>query len=116
MDAGLFLLTFYLYGEILLATIKLFYRNNPWTAVAVFILMGCILLIGLVYSVYVCMIDFKRNKKLKNEVNPINKAFFDVEGGEVDLLQLVGLKVKQQRKVEDQIQMKESVESTIQRK
>ena len=62
------------------------------------------------------MIDFIRSKKLEDEVNPINKAFFDVEGGEVDLLQLVGLKVKQQRKVEDQIQMKESVESTIQRK
>ena len=113
MDAGLFLLPFYIYGEILLAIIKLFYRNNPWTAAAVFSLMGCILMIGLVYSVYVCMIDFKRNKKLRDEVNSVNKAVFDVEGGEVDLLQLVGLKVKQQRKVEEQIQMNESVESTI---
>ena len=69
----------------------------------VFCLAGEILLIGLVYSVLVCMIDFKRSKKLKGEVNTMNKAFFDVESGYVDSLQSVD---KHQQNVKENIQIR----------
>ena len=96
MGYEIFLLPFHLFGKIisaLLAAIKHYGIRNPFTFAAICVAIGIVLTLALVYSVFVCIKDFKRKTNKKIDVD-------DVECGEVGRKRQPGKRVSNQQIVE----------------